>query len=158
MQEIEKRRLMNARRLDRQGSQQPTTHEVVSLAIMQWMSVILINVIYQGPLVVQHEKTPATGQRADMGSSRPTSRLGSVQPFGRSINHPPVPNPAKPPKRHLDDDAPPRPAPTKTSTMQPSGESKRRKTEDNHNPHIVRPTMAPPIRQSNVRKVCLLIT
>lgn len=38
--------------------------------------------------------------------------------------------------------------------IQPSGEAKRRRTEEEHNPPpSVRPTMAPPIRQSNIRKV-----
>ncbi|KAK1147525.1 hypothetical protein N8T08_000866 [Aspergillus melleus] len=119
MQAIEKRRLENARRLERQASQQP------------------------------NDMAPSTASQSTQ-PARPASRLGSIQPFGRSIN-PPQPNPAKPPKRGLDEEASHRPAATKTSTIHPSGETKRRRTEDEHNP-VMRPTMAPPIRQSNIRK------
>ncbi|KAF7590187.1 hypothetical protein BBP40_003161 [Aspergillus hancockii] len=120
MQAIEKRRLENARRLERQGSQQPEMNST-------------------------HPPERPASQAA-----RPASRLGSMQPYGRSIN-PPQPNPAKPPKRGLDEEASHRSAAPKPGTMQPAGETKRRRTEDEHNP-IMRPTMAPPIRQSNIRK------
>ncbi|PWY94602.1 hypothetical protein BO94DRAFT_531547 [Aspergillus sclerotioniger CBS 115572] len=117
MQAIEKRRLENQRRLERQGSQQPEA-----------------------------------SQRSELGSARPASRLGSIQPFNRSINQP-QPNPAKPPKRGLDDETSHRPTAPKTATMQPSGESKRRRTEDEQSRmSSMRPAMAPPIRQSNIRK------
>ncbi|GLA38575.1 hypothetical protein AnigIFM63309_005874 [Aspergillus niger] len=117
MQAIEKRRLENQRRLERQGSQQP-------------------------------EAT----QRSELGAARPASRLGSIQPFNRSINQP-QPNPAKPPKRGLDDEANHRPTAPKSATMQPSGETKRRRTEDEQSRmSSMRPAMAPPIRQSNIRK------
>lgn len=76
-----------------------------------------------------------------------------MQPYGRAIN-PPAPNPTKPLKRNMDEEASHRPAVTKPSNVQPSGEAKRRKTDDEHNPmQAVRPTMPPPIRQSNIRKV-----
>lgn len=124
MQAIEKRRLENARRLERQGSQQPSDTSSM------------------------HQPERPASQ-----ASRPASRLGSVQPFNRSVNQP-QPNPAKPPKRAMDDEPSQRPAPSKPSTIQPSGETKRRRTEEEHNPApSVRPTMAPPIRQSNIRKV-----
>ncbi|GKZ19723.1 hypothetical protein AbraIFM66951_009792 [Aspergillus brasiliensis] len=117
MQAIEKRRLENQRRLERQGSQQPET-----------------------------------APRSELGAARPASRLGSIQPFNRSINQP-QPNPAKPPKRGLDDEANHRPTTSKTATMQPSGETKRRRTEDEQSRmSSMRPAMAPPIRQSNIRK------
>ncbi|RAL03929.1 uncharacterized protein BO80DRAFT_376241 [Aspergillus ibericus CBS 121593] len=117
MQAIEKRRLENQRRLERQGSQQPEA-----------------------------------SQRSELGAARPASRLGSIQPFNRSINQP-QPNPAKPPKRGLDDETSHRPTAPKTATMQPSGESKRRRTEDEQSRmSSMRPAMAPPIRQSNIRK------
>ncbi|KAJ5730377.1 uncharacterized protein N7483_004885 [Penicillium malachiteum] len=96
-------------------------------------------------------------RRQEPGSARPASRLGSMQPFGRSIN-PPVANPAKPPKRVLDDDAGHRATVAKPSNVQPSGEAKRRKTEDEHNPmQPVRPAMARPIRQpsTTIRKPSL---
>ncbi|KAL4892773.1 hypothetical protein BDV59DRAFT_179727 [Aspergillus ambiguus] len=123
MQAIEKWRLENARRLERQGSQQP--NDMGSF---------------------QQEKSASQSTRE---LPRPTSRLGSVQPFNRSIN-PPQPNPAKPPKRGLDEEASRRPATAKPGMMQPSGD-KRRRTEDGQNP-VTRPTMAPPIRQSSNRK------
>lgn len=101
----------------------------------------------------QGSQQPSEPERPASQASRPASRLGSVQPFNRSVNQP-HPNPAKPPKRAMDDEPSNRPAPSKPSTVQPSGETKRRRTEDEHNPPpSVRPTMAPPIRQSNIRKV-----
>ncbi|KKK13492.1 hypothetical protein ARAM_003895 [Aspergillus rambellii] len=118
MQAIEKRRLENARRLERQGSQQP-------------------------------EAAPQSSQRSEMGNNRPASRLGSA--LGRPINQP-QPNPAKPPKRGLDEEANNRPATAKPATIQSSGETKRRRTDDEQNRASMRPTMAPPIRQSTIRK------
>ena len=101
----------------------------------------------------QGSQQPEASQRSDLGSARPASRLGSIQPFNRSINQP-QPNPAKPPKRGLDDETSHRPTAPKTATMQPSGESKRRRTEDEQSRmSSMRPAMAPPIRQSNIRKV-----
>lgn len=101
----------------------------------------------------QGSQQPSEPERPASQASRPASRLGSIQPLNRSINQP-QPNPAKPPKRAMDDEPSNRPAPSKPSTVQPSGETKRRRTEEEHNPPpSVRPTMAPPIRQSNIRKV-----
>lgn len=103
--------------------------------------------------MLQHERVPSQSQRNDLGATRPASRLGSTQQY-RPIN-PPAPNPAKPPKRHHDEDTGHRPAVVKPSSVQASGEVKRRKTEDEHNPmQSVRPSMHPPIRQSGARKVC----
>ncbi|KAL1859918.1 hypothetical protein Plec18170_001864 [Paecilomyces lecythidis] len=132
-QAIEKRRLENARRLERQGSQQPNAASELNS-------------------ILQQEKGASNAsQRNDLGTNRPASRLGSAQPFGRSINQP-APNPAKPPKRALEEEAHSRATAPKPSMAYPT-ESKRRKTEDEHNPlPPVRPTMAPPIRQSNIRK------
>ncbi|KAE8351196.1 hypothetical protein BDV28DRAFT_137606 [Aspergillus coremiiformis] len=123
MQAIEKRRLENARRLERQGSQQPEMHATLP------------------------------PERPASQAARPASRLGSMQPYSRTIN-PPQPNPAKPPKRGLDEESQ-RSAAPKPGAMQPSGEAKRRRTEDEHNP-VMRPTMAPPIRQSNIRKESII--
>ncbi|KAJ5272940.1 hypothetical protein N7478_008065 [Penicillium angulare] len=85
--------------------------------------------------------------------ARPASRLGSQQPYGRPIN-PPAANPAKPPKRNMDDEAGHRAAVSKPSNVQPSGEAKRRKTEDEYNQgQAVRQASARPIRQpSTIRK------
>jgi hypothetical protein len=84
----------------------------------------------------------------ETGAGRPLSRLGSV--LGRVQ---PAPNPAKPPKRGLEEEANHRAATAKPGTMQPSGETKRRRTDDEQNAASMRPTMAPPIRQSNILKV-----
>lgn len=106
--------------------------------------------------MLQHEKPSSqSSQRNDMGVSRAPSRLGSIQPYGRPIN-PPVPNPAKPPKRVMDEEAGHRPAVKKPSNILPAGEAKRQRTEDDHSSmQPVRPHMAPPIRHSNIRKVCI---
>ncbi|KAL3476530.1 hypothetical protein BJX99DRAFT_258276 [Aspergillus californicus] len=122
MQAIEKRRLENARRLERQDSQQPDAGT---------------------------EKPSAAQPQRETGPARPVSRLGSV--LGRGINQP-VPNPAKPAKRGLEEDTNQRPATAKPGALQPFGETKRRRTEDEQNRASMRPTMAPPIRQSNIRK------
>ncbi|KAJ5220493.1 hypothetical protein N7468_009697 [Penicillium chermesinum] len=125
-QAIEQRRLENARRQERQGSQQPNNEAPMSY----------------------HDKSASqssqNSQRNDLGANRPPSRLGSsVQPYGR-IN-PPAPNPARPPKRQPDEDAGQRAAVRKPSNVHAYGEAKRRKTEDEHNPmQQVRPPMAPP--------------
>ena len=104
--------------------------------------------------MMQHEKQPSqSSQWNETGTSRPASRLGSTQPYGRPLN-PPVPNPAKPPKRVMDEEAGFRPAVKKPSNVLPTGEGKRQKTEDEP---PVRPPMAPPIRHSNIRKVCLSV-
>jgi hypothetical protein len=101
---------------------------------------------------VYHERPPPPYRRNDLGPQRPPARLGSTQQY-RLVN-PPSPNPAKPPKRPQDEEAGHRPAVTKPSNVQPSGEFKRRKTDDEHNPmQSVRPPMQPPIRQSGARKV-----
>lgn len=128
MQAIEKRRLENARRVDRQGSQPPEMVSDAAPAIT---------------MLITQDTQPA--------QPRPGSRLGSTHPFSRTINQP-QPNPAKPPKRAMEEEAS-RPTRKPSATIQPSGEAKRRKTEDEQNPAVVRPTMAPPIRQSNIRKV-----
>ncbi|RDW65711.1 uncharacterized protein DSM5745_09450 [Aspergillus mulundensis] len=120
MQAIEKRRLENARRLERQGSQQP---EMAST--------------HAEKIAPQASQPP-----------RPASRLGSV--LGRTIN-PPAPNPAKPPKRGMEEENT-RSAAAKPGAMQLSGETKRRRTDDEQNRASMRPAMAPPIRQSNIRK------
>ena len=146
MRAIERRRQENnARKHVRQGSQQP----VIEVKSSHHHPEVSLLMDYQAP-VLQHEKSASqSSQRNDLGATRPASRLG----HGRPIN-PPAPNPAKPPKRNMDEEAGYRAAVANTSNVQPSGEAKRRKTEDEHNPmQPVRPTMAPPIRQSNIRKV-----
>ncbi|CAG8161965.1 unnamed protein product [Penicillium nalgiovense] len=131
MEAIKKRQAENARKHGRQGSQQ---------------------IVNEGPILQHEQAYSQSSQRSDLGSSRPPSRLGSsIQPFGgRSIN-PPPPNPAKPPKRGNDETSH-RAAPSKPSNVQSTGEFKRRKTEDEHNPMPPVRTMAQPIRQSSIRK------
>ncbi|KAL9105437.1 MAG: hypothetical protein Q9227_009398 [Pyrenula ochraceoflavens] len=97
---------------------------------------------------------PST-QRDDAGPSRPPSRLNNGQPLNRSMVHHPLPNPAKPAKRPLEDDAgSSRQLLSKlgaSTAQQP--DSKRRRTEDEiQEQPSIRPIMAPPTRQSNIRK------
>ncbi|KAJ6157928.1 hypothetical protein N7470_005520 [Penicillium chermesinum] len=116
-QAIEQRRLENARRQERQGSQQPNNelrraHKTPSGMI--WGQIA-------HPLVWGHQ----------------------CNLTDESI--PPAPNPARPPKRQPDEDAGQRAAVRKPSNVHAYGEAKRRKTEDEHNPmQQVRPPMAPP--------------
>ncbi|KAJ5918043.1 hypothetical protein N7454_010418 [Penicillium verhagenii] len=92
-------------------------------------------------------------RRQEPGVSRPASRLGSLQPYGRSVNTP-ASNPAKPPKRVMEEDAGHRPAVRKPSNVQPSGEAKRVKTDDEHGQNIR--TIGRPVRPSNtIRKPSL---
>ena len=95
--------------------------------------------------------------RPELGGARPPSRLHTVQDHSRpALNHPP-PNPARPPiKRALDpepEDEPPKPIRVPAGQSYQANEGKRRRTgEDEIRETTVRPTMAPPIRQSNIRK------
>ncbi|OQD79039.1 hypothetical protein PENANT_c065G07545 [Penicillium antarcticum] len=130
MQAIRNRQMENARKHERHGSQQ----------------------MKEAP-ILQHEKASSqSSQRSDLGATRPPSRLGSMQPYSSRIN-PPAPNPAKPLKRGMDEEANHRPAVSKPANVHPTGESKRRKTEDEHNPiQAVRAPMPPPVRTSSIRK------
>ena len=92
---------------------------------------------------------PTFGAAREQPSARPASRLQSSQ---RPINVP-MPNPAKPPKRAMDEDSSRIPSVKPGVVQQTDG--KRRKTDEELE-QPVRPTMAPPIRQSGVRKVCSL--
>ncbi|WEW62009.1 hypothetical protein PRK78_007509 [Emydomyces testavorans] len=86
----------------------------------------------------QEKASFQSSQRTDMGAARPASRLHSVQPASRPQ---PIINPAKPPKRANEEEA------VQTTS------SKRRKTDEEVAVEPpTRPTMAPPIRQSSVRK------
>ncbi|OJD26210.1 hypothetical protein ACJ73_02409, partial [Blastomyces percursus] len=133
-QAIEKRRLENARKLEQQRNQQPTP----------------VNDLGS---ILQQEKAVLQGsQRNDLPPTRP-SRLNSIQGQVRPVNYPP-PNPAKPPKRALEDDSSGRPVTGKVGAAVHQADGKRRKTDDEiaaAEPPI-RSAMAPPIRQSNVRK------
>ncbi|KAL0254440.1 hypothetical protein SLS55_009915 [Diplodia seriata] len=89
--------------------------------------------------------------RGDLGGARPISRVNTV------LNIPP-PNPAKPPKRfHADDEPAPRPQAQRNAPTFQQLNAKRRKTlsddEEEEPTDARRSMMAPPIRQSNVRKL-----
>ncbi|KAF4546461.1 Inner centromere protein [Lasiodiplodia theobromae] len=89
--------------------------------------------------------------RGDLGGARPISRVNTV------LNIPPV-NPAKPPKRfHADEETAPRPPAQRNAPSFQQLNAKRRKTlsddEDEEPADARRSMMAPPIRQSNVRKL-----
>jgi len=97
--------------------------------------------------------------RPDLGGARPASRLNLAQDFPRAHNNYPAPNPAKPPAKRLFDpdheDEPPRPTRVQGGQSYQQNDTKRRRTEDEETFEApVRPTMAPPVRQSNIRKVC----
>ena len=100
----------------------------------------------------------ATSNRPELGGGRPPSRLNNVQDYPRAPNTYPLPNPAKPPAKRLFEadfeDEPIRAVRTQGVQSSQQNEAKRRRTEDEE-PHEapVRPTMAPPIRQSNIRRV-----
>ncbi|KAL6715157.1 hypothetical protein ACLMJK_007421 [Lecanora helva] len=94
--------------------------------------------------------------RQDLGGPRPPSKLHNAPDHSRLAGNQPTQNPAKPPiKRVFDPDAdeePFRPGRTQGGPTYQANESKRRRTEDEDVPEVrVRPTMAPPIRQSGVR-------
>jgi hypothetical protein len=105
-QAIEQRRLENARRVERQGSQQPSSnHEMVSRVPGYGLLRLFDFRTNNRSAILQHDRQSVQpGPRADLGHTRAPSRLGSVQPFSRSITQPPS-NPAKPVKRHLDDES-----------------------------------------------------
>jgi Inner centromere protein, ARK binding region len=85
-------------------------------------------------------------------AARPPSRLGN-QPVGRAlINHPLPTNPAKPPKRPLEEENA-RPQAPKYGAASQQQDAKRRRTDEEVAAEPVRPTMSgAPIRQSNLGK------
>ncbi|KAK4690469.1 hypothetical protein P7C71_g6329, partial [Lecanoromycetidae sp. Uapishka_2] len=103
----------------------------------------------------EHTQTATT--RPELGGSRPVSRLQNVPDHSRTFNNHPMQNPVKPPgiKRVFDpdaDDEPLRPARPQGGPSYQMNEAKRRKTEDEDLQEVrIRPTMAPPIRQSGIR-------
>ena len=110
---------------------------------------------------LQQEKVIPSGppSRPDLGGVRPPSRPNLAQDFPRAPNNYPAPNPAKPPAKRLFDpdreDEPVRPTRVQGGQSYQPNDNKRRRTEDEETFEAhVRPTMAPPIRQSNIRKVC----
>ncbi|KAL1957564.1 hypothetical protein VTO42DRAFT_5791 [Malbranchea cinnamomea] len=130
LQAIEKRRLENQRKLEQQRAQQATPSRSRASTL--------------------HQDRPAaiTSQRNEQSAVRPPSRLNGAQ---RPINVP-LPNPAKPPKRAVDEEGSSRVASTKPGVVQQSDGKRRKTDEEVAQEPPVRPTMAPPIRQSGVRK------
>ncbi|KAL8828199.1 MAG: hypothetical protein Q9191_002726 [Dirinaria sp. TL-2023a] len=101
------------------------------------------------------ERAGAPTHRPELGGTRPPSRLHMVQDQVRpATNHPP-PNPVRPAlKRVMEPEADDRSARPQAGSTYQQNEGKRRRTGDeDRQPISVRPTMAPPIRQSNIRKV-----
>lgn len=104
-----------------------------------------------------HQAQNATTARPELGGPRPPSRLQHVPDHGRLANNQPLQNPARPPgKRIFDpeaDEEPFRPSRQQGGPIHQPNESKRRKTGDEDVEEVrVRPTMAPPIRQSGIRQ------
>ncbi|KAK7608344.1 hypothetical protein BKA81DRAFT_407072 [Phyllosticta paracitricarpa] len=104
---------------------------------------------------LQHEKskTLQSHPRGDMAGARPVSRMNTVQDF--SLNRPV--NPAKPAKRVFqpdEEETVSRPQVQRNLPTFQRLDAKRRKTdEDEETTDARRSMMAPPIRQSNVRKL-----
>ena len=99
---------------------------------------------------------PTTTTRPELGGARPPSRQQNVPDHSRPVNNHHAPNHAKAPiKRVFDpeaDEAPTRPRPQGGPSYQ-QNESKRRKTDDEDGEEFpMRPTHAPPVRQSGIRK------
>ena len=108
---------------------------------------------------LSQQQAPLTS-RPDLGGSRPPSKMQVVQDHNRSGTAHPAPNPAKAPiKRAFEPEAE---EPGYQSRL-PGGqtfqanEAKRRRTNDEASEEpVVRPTMAPPKRQSNLLRVTQL--
>jgi len=109
---------------------------------------------------MQQEKIhapPPTHSRADVGNSRPLTKMTLVQEQSRATVQI---NPAKPaPKRPIqvepEEEYQQRPMIQRNPPSYQQMDAKRRKTEDEENEPVDqrRSVMAPPIRQSNMRKV-----
>ena len=109
---------------------------------------------------MQQEKAlPALpAHRGELGGARPPSKMHTIQDFGKSTINQPAQNPAKPPTKRVfepeNDVEPTRSFRAAGGPPYQQADSKRRRTEDEELEEVkVRPTMAPPIRQSNIRKV-----
>ncbi|KAA6414749.1 MAG: hypothetical protein FRX48_01499 [Lasallia pustulata] len=105
---------------------------------------------------LQQDKPQAHGApfRGELGGTRAPSRL--VQDSSRPVITYPAVNPAKPPTKRVfepdNEDEPMRPARVQGGPLYQQTDAKRRRTNDEDVQEVpVRPTMAPPIRQSNVR-------
>ncbi|KAJ5976355.1 hypothetical protein N7481_010062 [Penicillium waksmanii] len=144
---IERRRQENARRQHgRTGSQQ-----IVNEVFHSFSTVIEDSTNHIQAPALQHEKSAVqSSQKSDLGGTRPQSRAGPAQNYGR-IN-PPAPNPARPAKRPMNEEASNRPPVKKISNVHSVIGDKWGKGEDEqqhqyqHQPSrpSVRPPMGPP--------------
>ncbi len=110
---------------------------------------------FQAPAAPQAQV--ASASRQELGGPRPPSRLHNLPDHNRLANNQPVHNPMKPlNKRVFDPDADEestRPSRPQGGTTYQQNDGKRRKTDDEEAQEVrVRPTMAPPIRQSGIRQ------
>lgn len=110
--------------------------------------------VFKAP-VSQYAHVTSTA-RPELGGARPPSRLHNVPPHPGFPNAHPQ-NTAKPANKRVfnpdADDEPPRQARPHGGPSYQQNDGKRRRTEDEEMQEIrVRPTMAPPIRQSGIRK------
>ncbi|MCJ1310664.1 hypothetical protein MMC25_004330 [Agyrium rufum] len=105
---------------------------------------------------LQQEKAQSSqhGARSDLGGNRPQSRMVQEFPKPPSSQYPV--NTAKPPVKRVfdpDQDDEPRPVRKPVGQSYQQNEAKRRRTNEEDFPDVpVRPTMEPPIRQSNIHK------
>lgn len=149
-QAIEKRRLELGKK-DQQRNPQRMTNDLVSFERMKSR----MQLIFQAN-ALQQDKPQAHGApfRGELGGTRAPSRL--VQDSSRPVITYPAVNPAKPPTKRVfepdNEDEPMRPARVQGGPLYQQTDAKRRRTNDEDVQEVpVRPTMAPPIRQSNVR-------
>lgn len=142
---VAQRQAAEAKRLEQQrkDTQRPASRQQNDLA----------NAMQQDRMHVP----PPAHPRADVGSSRPLAKLPLVQDQSRPAIHI---NPAKPPaKRPMqaepEEEYQQRPANQHNPPSYQQMDAKRRKTENEENEPVDqrRSVMAPPIRQSNTRKV-----
>ena len=104
-----------------------------------------------------HQPHANSTTRPELGGNRPPSRQANVPEHHRpATGHHPVNTSKAPIKRVFDpenDNAPARPAKSNAAQNYQQHENKRRRTdEDEPEEFPMRPTMAPPIRQSGIRK------
>ena len=155
-QAVEKRRLEMMKK-DQQRDAQRAANDLVSVRCVNKM--LSANTVQGRALETEKSQQPSNMHRADLGSSRAPSKMDKIQDFPRPPGGLPAVNPAKPPiKRVFDpdnDDELSRPARgPQAGQNYKFTDGKRRKTdEDDFVEQVKRPTMAPPIRQSAIRKM-----
>lgn len=101
---------------------------------------------------------PGPSHRGELGGGRAPSRVNSIQDFPRPPTNHLAPNPAKPPLKRVfepdHDDELLGQARVQVGQVFQQYDAKRRRTNDEEvHEAPIRPTMEPPIRQSNIHKV-----